>query len=215
MNLDKLKTQYDGATILTIENMATTAANRALSHRKIFIEILFYLERTNRFRENKRFKKATFGQYISDLFYLRYGTYFVERNAFAKHSVEVHTLGIGVVKRIQEKCKTNKLQTVFGAIKNLGAKATKIQIDKIIETHAKPVPVKPQKRSITQLQADLDRAKQTIIDQNKIIAEQAAQVKKLKASVIDYQKKYDDLSLLVGPLAKFANTNDQQPGARV
>jgi len=104
MHIRELKKQFDTTAISTIEKEADACIVNHLTARKEFIGILFYLERTKRFKENKTFKDATFGQYISDRFHLLYGTYHRERRAFFSFPHEAEKHGVGVVSKAITRC---------------------------------------------------------------------------------------------------------------
>ena len=74
-SIKELKVKYDKQPITAIEKEAKSTQGRAKDVYSNFIEILFYLERTQRFKENSLYKKSTFNGYISFEYGLLYNTY--------------------------------------------------------------------------------------------------------------------------------------------
>jgi len=189
--LDELKKRYDGLKIDEIEVKATKELKTGLKHRKEFIWALYYLERTGRYKENKRYKASTFSIYIYDTYAIREGTYTKERYAFIGNPVETEKYGVGVVSKAREKCGPIKMNQVF---KDLDSKPiatiTPKVIESVIDQHKKPEIIKQALRSrapnhvtISELQEQLSKKDKIIFEQNKVIKAQAEQIDRLKTAL--------------------------------
>jgi len=182
MKLDDLKKQYDKKTIVNIEAQAKKSKALNLKHRKKFIFLLYYLDRTSRYKQNARFKNATFEQYIFDMFGLTIGTYEKERVAFIANPDETEKYGVGVVSKARKDCGVPAMQRVFVDLD----KEKKLSRDKIIATinkHARPVPERIPKPSASELQAEVYRKDKIIAHQVSVIKDQAEQIMRLKEAL--------------------------------
>lgn len=194
----KLQEMYNPVSVGDLEKKAEKFMVDSVLSRKHFIEILFYLERTNRFKENRQFKNTTFKDYIKDRFYLRYGTYHKERIAFFTHPKEVEQYGVGVVNKVREKCGVLKVKKVFDEVKKAEIKKplTRENIENIININAKQVKKKAKK--ITKDEAyyiKLCGKKDLEIQAlNQMIKDRDEQIDRLKATVQKEKKENEWLS---------------------
>lgn len=81
ITFEDISKKFDGKTISSIESIAKSHDIKSAYNRKEFILTLYYLERTNRYKETTAYKNETFKQYISDKYKLSYPTYNKERFA--------------------------------------------------------------------------------------------------------------------------------------
>ena len=99
-------------------------------------ETLEYLRTSKRFRENNRYKKASFWEYIEDRFTIRERTFRENTDAFMKYPAESVEFGVGLVAKVKRQCGRGKVKTVFSKIQEeqSAKKGTlrRDQIDKII-----------------------------------------------------------------------------------
>ena len=103
MNKKKeLTTSLDGMDITRIEEYAESSLEQAVEGRKVFIETLFYLQRTNRFKENPRYKNSEFKDYLRDKFRLSPAAYHDERLALTNNMAEVREYGLDTVIKIKK-----------------------------------------------------------------------------------------------------------------
>ena len=108
---------------------------------KEMYEILEYLRTTNRFKENKAYKKSSFWTYLQDRFAIREGTFRENSRAFLKHPQESVEYGVGLVAKVQRVCKPEKIKPVFEQIKTEQSKRktplNRQRIEEIIQSNAK------------------------------------------------------------------------------
>lgn len=186
MKLSKgLKAKFEKQNINAIEKVAESFYVSSSVNRQRFIEVLFYLECTKRFRENRAFKDATFKRYLMDKFNTRYITYWNERYAFLQFK-EVSSnpnIGPGVVIKAKHFCGEEHHKAIKEISDIPEGKINRILIDKIINKFRKPVIQKPV--------VDLDEAKRTkekiLNDLNESIKdteEKDKQIERLKATVL-------------------------------
>ncbi len=175
-------------TLATIEKEALTAMIESNATRKTFIELLFYLESTNRFREDPMHKNSSFRVYLRDKFCLTYHTYRTERTAFIQFPVEAKKYGPGSIARIQRNCGgQGKIPKVLKAIEKkqatLKTPMRAEQIEKVVKQYEKPHKRKPvaECQNCLTLKKKLDDAQATI-------TEQAGQIEKLKKTVFEYKE---------------------------
>ena len=145
------------------------------------ILVLYYLQRTSRYKQNKMYKDANFEEYLFDRHGMRIGTFNSHRLAIFNSLKYVEKYGIGIVKKVYNRCGAANAPFVFTAIDKAKVK-NRIDIEKIIQKHAKP----KQKRTgptISQLQAEIIEKDKIIIEQRKIIEDQAEQIEKLKSTI--------------------------------
>lgn len=189
--LDELKKKYDALKIDEIETKATRELKTGLKHRKEFISALYYLERTGRYQENKRYKSATFWSYIYDTYAMRKNTYQKERLAFIGNPDATEKYGVGVVTKAREKCGPIKMNQVF---KELDAKPmasiTPKVIESVIDHHKKPEKVNPAVATrapnhvtVAELQEQLAKKDKIIFEQTQLIKAQAEQIDRLKTAL--------------------------------
>lgn len=139
MTKSEISNKYDGKSIGEIEHLAKDASSASLDKHKEFISILFYLQDSKRFRENKAYKESTFQRYILDMYGMTMNSYNTYRFAYFYFPDEVERLGVGVVKKIRAKCGTETVARVVDEIDS-NKKLTPEKIDTIIEKYAKPEP---------------------------------------------------------------------------
>ena len=179
--LEKLKKKYDSKTITAIEKTIDISRNSEAKFQHDRIMVLYYLQRTSRYKENKMYKNSNFGEYLFDRHGMRIGTFNSHRLMIFNNLKHVKKYGIGVVKKIYIRCGAANMPFVLAALDNAKVK-TRLDIEKIILKHAKP----KQKKTgptVSQLQAEIIAKDQIIADQRKIIEDQAEQIKKLKATI--------------------------------
>lgn len=74
-----------------------------IDSRKAFIEKLAYFEQTNRFRDNERYKNATFKEYLWAEYGMTFSQYGTEHLIFSKYLDDVKEVGLEAVKKILKK----------------------------------------------------------------------------------------------------------------
>mgnify|MGYP003436705980 FL=1 len=101
---------------------------------------------SGRYKENKRYEKATFYNYINDRFNIRTNTYMEMQMAFIKFPKETREFGVGVVSRVMRDCGAVKVKSVLEKL-NSAPEASKTilkraKIEEIIQSNSKPKPIK-------------------------------------------------------------------------
>lgn len=111
--MDK-KTEHknDALTIDQIETLTDAALKNSTEGRREFIMNLFYLQKTERFKENKRYKKASFETYIKDRHRISFNAYMNERTAFTMFLPEIEKHGLDPIIKIRDKCGTGNIKKV-------------------------------------------------------------------------------------------------------
>ncbi len=209
MKIKEIVKEFEAKAIKTIEKVVDEAIKTMTGGRYERIKALFYLSHTGRFRENKIYKDSSFDRYILDRHLITVGTYENEKWAFLRFPDESQKRGPGIISSIKNKCGAGKVKKVLGEIKTAeGNRKTAIprtKIQEIIDKNAKPVVEKPKKRPIKAFERELDGARATILEQGQTIKEQHDQIEKLKKAVNEYKeykRLYEDLLLIVGPIAE-------------
>ena len=108
--------KYDALTINDLEGKVEQAHILSRESQKDMYEVLEYLRMSGRFRENARYKKASFWEYLEDRFTIRQGTYRENVFAFAKFPEYAVEYGIGLVTKIGRVCGSKKIGKVFEEI---------------------------------------------------------------------------------------------------
>ena len=191
---------YKNVSIEKLENRAETQRKNASSNRKEFIEILFYLRQTSRFKENPQYKNSSFSTYLRDKWMMSEFAFDQERVAYIGFPKETEALGPGVVTEAVKKCGgakkakvvLDKIVKVDEKLKN-GVKREKIQ--EIIQENI--VPKSPPVITMADLRAEIKRLRhvidnrdRTIKDQRRTIDEQAEQIDRLKEALLSYEDIY-------------------------
>jgi hypothetical protein len=207
ITFEEIAQKYDGKSITTIETMIKTSADKHSYHRKEFILALFYLERTNKYKENKTYKDETFKRYISDMFNLSYSGYNKERFAFITVPEAAEKYGVGVIDRIASSCGSHKVTDV---VKQIDTKKSvkRAEINKIIEKNAKPKPApKPRFKPIIIAAPEpqpLPVEDVPPVPKVKTLPEKQKddQIEKLKKTVVDHKETIEIMSLEMSDLKK-------------
>lgn len=89
----------------------------AITCEKEFIEALYYLDFKKLFRKDKRYKKASFEEYISDRFDLSYQRYRDLLKVYGIFPQEADKYGIGAVRKAIKMMGLRKAEAVFKLLK--------------------------------------------------------------------------------------------------
>lgn len=184
--IEKLKRCYDGKSIQEIESVAMAALRESESNRRQFIEALYFLRHTKRFRENTGYKNATFDCYLRGRFMMTEAGFDKERIAYICFPEAAERYGPGIVGRVVSKVGTIRAGRVF---KGLSKLATVEKIDREILKHA---PAKKESGSSeptkNDLFAEIATLKAAVRERDRLIAQQQSQIEKLKVAVVKYKK---------------------------
>jgi len=179
---------YGKFNLKDLETQAHACLNASYANRKKLIEILAWIEMSKEYKTNPIYKKESFSVYLYDKFMIRYTTFLQERKAFVAFEKESLQYGPKIVIKALDTCGPLETPKVF---KKITPKTTRSQISKIILQHARPRNIKPKKRSVAFLEAELTRANEKIRLLHKELKKKDAQVIKLKATVKRYQHIFD------------------------
>ncbi len=137
----KLKTLYDGMSIVEIEKMAMDYFHQARENRKSLIDVLIYLKVSSRYKENHRYAKESFWTYISDVYSMRPGT-FIELQrvwtTFPKEAVEYSEGLVAKTLRIVDALNVKKVFAEIEKLKGGNLLDRRAKVDKIIEKYKNP-----------------------------------------------------------------------------
>ena len=140
------KNKFDKFSINELETKVEESAKDARDAQKMQIEVLFYLKVSGRYKENKRYEKSSFYNYIEDRFNIRQGTYMEMQVAFIKFPNETREFGVGVVARVMRDCGAVKAKSVFEKLNTEKERTLttlkRAKIESIIQSNAKPKPIK-------------------------------------------------------------------------
>jgi hypothetical protein len=204
---DAMKQKLDGKTIKQIENFAANENKKSVEHRRQFIETLYYLRKTKRYRENPVYKNAGFSTYISGVFMMNETAFENERRAYVIYPEQSKKLGPGVVSKAIKVCglrgAEKPLETIMSMpkadaktasdlieasrpkrdVEFIAKSPTKSELRKEIEEHLQTIHA--QAEEIDELTEQVNRLKKTVIAKNEII-------KELEFKLTGLRKPYKD-----------------------
>lgn len=192
----KIKKKYDGMSLSGIETDITLKKESSLKSRKEFIEGLYYLETTKRFRDDKKYKNSQFSTYIMDKFQLRITTYHKEKFAFLKFPEASEKHGPGLINKVKSRCGVGNVQKI---IKEIETKPdiSRENIEKLIEkntTKERPeLPKAPTYRELQFRVIELEAENKKLSDE---VGKHLDQIERLKSTVgklKQYEKAMLDL----------------------
>jgi len=210
--IKQLKAKYDSQPIKAIEKEAKTTQVQAKDVYGNFVEILFYLERTQRFKENPLYKKSTFNGYLSFEYGLLYNSYHEKRLAMSNFPEFSKKYTPQLYSAIKKKCGSDK---VAGVVKEIEAKDAKLKrpldragIQEIIDKNRKPVKPKAEKPDVKMLQDKVITFQESSKKLEKVVMTKDEQITKLKATVKRLtdenealRRENDELRALTYPIA--------------
>ena len=192
---------YEKMKIHQLEQEARSLLAKSKSSIIEAAKILRYLQQTNRYKENERYKKERFKVYLEDQFGIRYGTYqeWVRALPFEK---EASKYGVGLISKTIKSCGAVETKKVFAEVGQLEEVKKKLipreKIDQIIVKHQSPKYMAAIKKEHTDwkamYQAEMtahEATKQRLIEAKNRIAELEDQISKLKvtASIVPQIRK--------------------------
>ncbi|KKM71294.1 hypothetical protein LCGC14_1432070 [marine sediment metagenome] len=237
--IEQLKKKYENKSLKEVEKSIDSFNTKSHESRKSFIFGFYYLRFSTRYKEDKRYKATSFETYALERHNIRPTTFRNEVKIFNRYDKEAKALGIGVIRKIEEKCTPKKTPSVLRQIaaieKEVKRPLDRQQIDSVIWDNRKPDTEKKAETGPTKAEyrLDLNRVKLESIDKDKLIGEQADQIDKLQKTVIakdemvaEYAasyasllKQYEKLALEHGamkkaadPLAGFFKSNSFKSG---
>jgi len=120
---EDLNGRYSGLQIQQILNILDDRRKNWQESRKAAIELLYWLEQTNRYRDDARYAKSTFRQFLEYHCGMTYQEYFEARLACIAFPEQTERYGYGTIKKAKR----------LAGIKNLGKVIKKL--DRAAESH--------------------------------------------------------------------------------
>lgn len=111
--ISELKKAFDPMKVPDIERLIESNKSASVECERKFILALYYLEHTSRFREIDRYKKATFGEYISDRYAINITTFKKLALVYIRFEKEAETYGPGMVLKAVNQCGPSGAVQVF------------------------------------------------------------------------------------------------------
>jgi len=194
--IEELKKQYDGQALDSIEALAEKQLGAAKAWRRRFVELLYYLRHTNRWRENAQYADASFDAYLRGRFMMTESAFDKERRAYICFPEETVKYGAGAVNRAIGRVGMHKAAKIF---KRLPDGATIERIEKEVAKHA---PAKKEYVSggptKAELQKENDRLKNLVHDLRGMLAEREQQIARLKNALQRYKADSDFFQMPAG-----------------
>jgi hypothetical protein len=135
----KEPTKYDALSIGDLEGKVEKMFTLSRESQREMYEVLEYLRTSGRFKENHRYKKTSFWDYLEDRFTIRQGTYRENVRAFLKFPEYAVEYGVGIVTKIDRVCGSKKIGKVLDEITKEAATRKKsinrAFIEAIIQKH--------------------------------------------------------------------------------
>lgn len=196
MKLSELRKMYDAEPVEVLGEKAKAMNTDVISRERDLYGLLFYLEKTNRFREEQSYSNSTYSDWLRDKLGMTYPQYHSRRMAYDLFDEPaINTLGIGTVSRAIRVCGAKKARAIVRQAE------TPIQANELIKENRKRPPIRPAtkpliERNVTAtdfraLEKENAKLKATNKAQEEYIQQLEAQVEKLKATVKRYRDKED------------------------
>lgn len=125
IKIEELQKMYDKMSIAEIEVSAGGHQSCMRESQVEMVKVLYYLENTKRYKENRRYAKASFGEYVDGVFSIREGTYREWKRAVLHWEKEVLKHGVGLPAKVASICGALKAPKVFAGIDQIIAGAKK------------------------------------------------------------------------------------------
>ena len=197
--IKELKKENDHRNVRAIQAEIHDQQNKS---RKAMIrrtELLYYLERTSRFREIKEYEKVSFRIYIQHEYNLLPGTYERERRAVFGYRKQVEDYGVGLVAKVLDV--TKKPEKVFKSINGLAKDGKRpanfrAKTEEIIEQNRK---LHKPKVIIPKLCHECEKFKAEIRELRKELNQKDEQIAKLKAALNKRDLALEQMNGLLKP----------------
>jgi len=191
---NELEKRLNGLTIDQVEQRIETSLKQVVEGRKAVIMDIFALERTGRYKENPRYKNATFREYLKDRWRLPESAYREERIAFTNQIEYVERHGLDRTIRVNKLCGVLEAPKVFKAIEKEEIKRKKTlpwnRVSEIVGQFAKKTKSPPKTEHMTpaEYQKIIDSQRDEISSLREAYNELEEQVDRLKATVEKYKE---------------------------
>lgn len=135
-DLSELKTRYDNDSVSSIERNVKNGITKYQESRAIVIQTLWYLQKTNRFRENSKYEQSTFETYIKNEFNISPSQYRAERWALVAFPDASARFGVGTVTKIRSMCGSDKVRHVLDVLNAMKVPSMEA-VNQVIHDHRK------------------------------------------------------------------------------
>jgi hypothetical protein len=188
--MSKLKKKYDSKKITQVENDVDSFRKASNSAEKNMVETLYYLDSTERFKENATYKNSTFKAYISDRFCITLKKYFDMRKAYHYYNDDAIKYGCGLITSISRRCGKDNVSLVLEEMNREDSKTkgpiSRSRIEKVIEKYekAKPIPKLPDINDDTNWKLKYETERDARIAAEKELVAAKEQIARLKGTVL-------------------------------
>lgn len=194
MSIDELIKKYGEESLDSIEKMIADDMKLAASAYRSYIEMLFYMEHTKRYKHSEGFEKATFDDYLRNKFNIAPHQYYAARKIYVQYPDEASWLGVYFLQKVQKDCGVEAIPMVVEEIREKESKRTTplsvADREKIAMKYKKPpTPAEIARRfknasywkaKYLECKRQLDAALQEIDEKDEQIAKLKATVEELK-----------------------------------
>lgn len=192
MDISALIRKYEAEPLDSIETkIADDMKLAALSYRS-YIEMLFYMEHTKRYKQSPGFEHATFNDYLEHRFNLAPSRYYNARKIYVQYPDEASWLGVHFLMEVQRKCGVEAIQPVVEELAKIDKmRETPITVadkDKIVKKYQKP-PTQKSMKSALYWRQKYNEVKKQLEIALKEIDEKDEQIDKLKITVAELKAK--------------------------
>lgn len=219
MKIEELKSKYDSRPIMDVEREVEESKSLHQTAHEEMILALFYLERTARFKENPRYAKSSFANYVKDRFGVSWNAYQRARVVYVTMPEEAREFGPGLVGSVVARCGSGVAPKVFSDIRAAQEKRKtempRAEIEKIVDKHAErhQKSVMARRKSLKATKPEKRTAARPLtyaeLEQRKIALEQ--ENAELRAELA--QKK-DQIEKLLATIESFRNEDARPVPAR-
>lgn len=186
MDISALIRKYESEPLDILETkIADDMKLAALSYRS-YIEMLFYMEHTKRYKQSPGFERSTFNDYLEHRFNLAPSRYYNARKIYVQYPDEAEWLGVHFLQKVQRECGVEAIQPVVEELAKIDKmRETPITVadkDKIVKKYKKP-PTKKSMKSALYWRQKYNEVKKQLEIALKEIDEKDEQIDKLQTTV--------------------------------
>jgi len=175
-------------TIAEIETLARGSADSYKKHWKDFLNIMSYIERTRRWRENPDFAKTSFDTYIHDVYGVSYSRYYNDKMVYVRYPEEAGVYGPAPLVYTERRLGKGKIPEIIDKAEKIRKKekiGIKPAFKKAVEEHSKKHPEddKYLQKKIKQTQKvcpeclEKDKVIKALMKENEELRDQVAKLK--------------------------------------
>jgi len=141
--IEELKKRYDKKSVGQCVAEAKSLNEKMIQRGEELVSLLWYLEKTKRFREYKGYEKIAFNVFVFEVCHIPYNRYRQLAYAYNWYPVESREYGPQTIQRIRSKVGVVKIPKVLGEIKKKVSKITAPEkkreaIEQVIKKYAPP-----------------------------------------------------------------------------